>query len=527
MVGMYFQINDWILSVDENKLYRQDREVAVEPRLINLLYFLARNSGEVFCREELIEHVWNGAIVTDQVVTQSIFELRKLLRDGREENINYLTTVPKRGYKLMANVSEITSEQFVQQRVGVVASNEPVKDLSVSETPHSETSEIINEVSFPAAPLTRALSYRSKANPRLNKTGQVSRWKSITLDIMWVSVLIVAFALFTYHQSATKITQAMDTHLIEFRLQNSFSKQASNDELADGVVQKLMADIIQVSDYRVHLSQTPFSSGIVPGKSVTVEVKEQANKAYLDVEYRSNASNTILFSRQYSLATSQLHHVMEQASFDLMQALDVPNAEQKASQLMQGLPSDHQALTLLIHANHYLNLSKPQDFKHAIALLERVLKIEPHNAYVQAELLIAYYVQLALDPALMSVNEQINVVSQTLSHELEQTQHTLPARVYEALALHEMVSDNPDKAQVYLQLSLEKRSSVLSYVLLGKLSELKGDRERASDAYSEAFYMNTSMETYMLCENLAFYSNLKSIDYALYRSVHPSVVPVI
>ena len=37
MVGVYFQINDWVLSVDENKLYRQDREVTVEPRLINFL----------------------------------------------------------------------------------------------------------------------------------------------------------------------------------------------------------------------------------------------------------------------------------------------------------------------------------------------------------------------------------------------------------------------------------------------------------------------------------------------------------
>nr|MBF4218730.1 transcriptional regulator CadC [Vibrio anguillarum] len=55
MIGIHFQINDWMLSVDENKLYRQDREVSVEPRLINLLYFLAKNAGEVFCREELIE----------------------------------------------------------------------------------------------------------------------------------------------------------------------------------------------------------------------------------------------------------------------------------------------------------------------------------------------------------------------------------------------------------------------------------------------------------------------------------------
>ncbi|MGU3842475.1 winged helix-turn-helix domain-containing protein, partial [Vibrio diabolicus] len=103
MVGVYFQINDWVLSVDENKLYRQDREVTVEPRLINLLHFLAEHANEVFNREELIQYVWAGAIVTDQVVTQSIFELRKLLRDGREENTSYVITVPKRGYKLVAN----------------------------------------------------------------------------------------------------------------------------------------------------------------------------------------------------------------------------------------------------------------------------------------------------------------------------------------------------------------------------------------------------------------------------------------
>ncbi|POF54471.1 winged helix-turn-helix domain-containing protein, partial [Vibrio vulnificus] len=113
MIGIYFQINDWVLCIDENKLYRQDREVSVEPRLINLLHFLAEHVGEVFGREELIQHVWDGAIVTDQVVTQSIFELRKLLRDGREENLSYVVTVPKRGYKLVANVERLTANPYL------------------------------------------------------------------------------------------------------------------------------------------------------------------------------------------------------------------------------------------------------------------------------------------------------------------------------------------------------------------------------------------------------------------------------
>ncbi|MGC3835091.1 winged helix-turn-helix domain-containing protein [Moritella viscosa] len=79
MNGLCFQISNWILIVEENKLYRQGREVTVEPRLVNLLSFLALSPSEVFGREELIEHIWDGAIVSDQVVTQSIFELRKIL----------------------------------------------------------------------------------------------------------------------------------------------------------------------------------------------------------------------------------------------------------------------------------------------------------------------------------------------------------------------------------------------------------------------------------------------------------------
>lgn len=107
MVLPFYRIHDWVLRVDENKLYRQDREVSLEPRLANLLRFLADNPETVFGRDELIESVWEGAVVTDQVVTQSIFELRKILKDGDANPVDYIATVPKRGYKLVAPVSEL------------------------------------------------------------------------------------------------------------------------------------------------------------------------------------------------------------------------------------------------------------------------------------------------------------------------------------------------------------------------------------------------------------------------------------
>ncbi|WP_072671300.1 lysine decarboxylation/transport transcriptional activator CadC [Vibrio injensis] len=520
MVGIHFQINDWRLNVDENKLYRQDREVSVEPRLINLLYFLAKNPGEVFCREQLIEHVWGGAIVTDQVVTQSIFELRKLLRDGREENIHYLTTVPKRGYKLVANVTEMAPDPtFESKPITVDDCSENGVDL------HHNMQAPSADMVFPAGPLTRALNSRNSPPVRGKMT--IRRWTSLAFDVLWIGILIIALGLFTYYQSATNITQAIDTHLIEFTFQEAMIQDANHLELSDGLVQKLAADIAQTSHYRVRLSKAHFVSGILPGKTVTVKIQEQAGHTYLDVEYRNNASGTVLFNRQYPLLFPQIRQVMEKASLDLMQALAVPDAEKKARWLMVGMPENQQALLKLVRAHHYLNLSQAASFKEGIRLLEEALQIEPVNHYLQAELLVAYHVQTALDPSQTLSVERSNQLTQQLLLAQEQGYPLQQPRIFEALALHEIIRDNPQQANRYLQEALSRRESVFGHVLQGKLAELQGDSESASEAYSEAFYGDISLETYMLCENLAFYSNLKSIDYALYRAVHPSVTTVL
>ncbi|EEX95028.1 transcriptional activator of cad operon [Vibrio orientalis CIP 102891 = ATCC 33934] len=509
---MYLQINDWVLSVDENKLYRQDREVSVEPRLINLLLFLAQHVGEVFCREELIEHVWSGAIVTDQVVTQSIFELRKLLKDGREDNTHYVVTVPKRGYKLVANVEAL-------ERLPLGKGKTPdVTQASVHAEPVQSGNS--SEMTFPAGPLTRAVCQKRRSGYfTLN-----SRGKHNVLNALWISLLVVFIAIFTYHQTGVKITQAIDAHLIEFQYQDGFNNSQLSHELADGITQKLMSDITQVSSYRVQLDKADFTSGILPGKTVSVRVEDENGSEFLVVEYRNNSSEKVIFSRQYPLAIQHLKAILRQVAVDLMTAMKIPQPEQKSNALVVGLPNDAQAMQLLIQANHYLNQSDVKPFKHGVDLLEQVLQIEPNNLYVQAELYISYYVAQALDTEQELNQSRVNALSRNLEASRPILVAPVQPRIYEALALHATLSNHMDVAKRYLDQALATRDSTLSYVLLGKHAELMGDLDQASEAYSEAFYIDTAIETYMLCENMIFYTNLKSLDYALYRSVHPSVV---
>lgn len=537
MVGICFQINDWTLVVEENKLYRQDREVSVEPRLVNLLQFLAQHSGEVFCRDELIKHVWDGAFVTDQVVTQSIFELRKILRDGRLDNARYLVTVPKRGYKLVAETQIVNFENTEFWKPcdhsatvkPLVSNNIELQNIDSELTDDKEPSTE-PDLSFPSGPLTRAMTTISKDVENEKKKQGTSfnsfhRWKLLAFDAFLVCILIAVIMSATYQQTSTHITKAIDIDLIEFTFHESRNQKDETEFLADGISQKLMADLASIGDYRVQIDKTAFTTGILPGKVVAVRVEEQQNKTYLDVEYRSNTSNKVLFSRQYRMTTSNLEQVLRQSSLDLMKALGVQVSTEQMDDLMAGLPKEPGLLEMLIQANHYINQPDPRLFEQGIRLLEKISAAEPNNGYISAELYIAYNAFSALNPALELNDNTIKIdnLSQNLTeiYGLE-TDERLPARIYEALAMNAIKQDNKEAAQHYLNLAFKRRESAFSYILEGKLEELNGNLDLAGDAYSRAFFMDTSLETYMLSENLAFYSDLETVAYFMYKAIKPS-----
>lgn len=93
-----YSFDVWLFIPDEDKLIMDNEDVIIDNRLSKLLDFFCQNPKIVFSRDELINEVWNGSILTDQVITQAIFELRKTLKSAERHSMGYITTVPKRGY---------------------------------------------------------------------------------------------------------------------------------------------------------------------------------------------------------------------------------------------------------------------------------------------------------------------------------------------------------------------------------------------------------------------------------------------
>ncbi len=69
---------------------------------MRLFSVLAERAPQIVSREELTEEVWQGTFVTDEVLTQSVSELRKALGDDPREP-RFIVTVPKRGYQLIVS----------------------------------------------------------------------------------------------------------------------------------------------------------------------------------------------------------------------------------------------------------------------------------------------------------------------------------------------------------------------------------------------------------------------------------------
>lgn len=103
-----FLIAEWQVSPAEGLLTRGREKVRLEPRAMEVLVYFASRPGEVITREELERDVWEGAVVGYDAVTNTVIKLRKAFGDdARRPRI--IQTVPKRGYRLLAEVREAGS----------------------------------------------------------------------------------------------------------------------------------------------------------------------------------------------------------------------------------------------------------------------------------------------------------------------------------------------------------------------------------------------------------------------------------
>ena len=114
-----FRVGDWMVAPRGNRLTGPEGDVRLEPKVMQVLACLAAEPGRTVTKDEFMEQVWTGTVVSDDVLARCISELRKVFGDN-PRSPNYIETVRKSGYRLVLELTALHAAMGVQVEMGDV-----------------------------------------------------------------------------------------------------------------------------------------------------------------------------------------------------------------------------------------------------------------------------------------------------------------------------------------------------------------------------------------------------------------------
>jgi TolB-like protein/DNA-binding winged helix-turn-helix (wHTH) protein/Flp pilus assembly protein TadD len=205
------------VSFQSGELRRAGMKIKVQQQPLKVLEVLLERPGEVVTREELRSRVWAGEEFGDfdQAVNIAIGKLRSAFGDSAE-NPHFIETVPKRGYRFIAEVS--------------------APSVNPPPIPSQPAAEMDDEGGSP--PLVHLMAVPVVPDRR--------KWRAIAGLVLFLGLL----AGLTWFYRARVTKPATIQSLAVLPLEN-LSGDVSQDYFADGMTDELITDLAQISALRV------------------------------------------------------------------------------------------------------------------------------------------------------------------------------------------------------------------------------------------------------------------------------------
>ena len=100
-----YLFEDYAFDTDRRELRRGTDAIPVAPQVFDLLDYLIRNRERVVSKDDLINAVWNGRIVSDAALTTRLNAARSAIGDTGERQ-RLIKTLPRKGFRFVGTVEE-------------------------------------------------------------------------------------------------------------------------------------------------------------------------------------------------------------------------------------------------------------------------------------------------------------------------------------------------------------------------------------------------------------------------------------
>lgn len=136
--NLRLQVGDHVIDVGALRVLTRPELPRLSGKSLAVLIELVRHGGVTVTRGQLLDRIWAERVITPDVLTQAIAELRRAFHDD-VKSPRYIETVPRVGYRLLASVNLLHSESSVviEDTVPADASNDDA--LAAIPVPRPET----------------------------------------------------------------------------------------------------------------------------------------------------------------------------------------------------------------------------------------------------------------------------------------------------------------------------------------------------------------------------------------------------
>src|SRR6185503_1991129 len=127
--SLHLHFGEYEIDLAAFELRRNGQPCAVEPQVLELLAYLVRSAGRLATKADLIEHVWDGRIVSDSTLASRVKSARRAIGDDGEQQ-RLIKTVHSRGVRFVGEVRvEVGSAAAVAARLQEPATAAPKIDI--------------------------------------------------------------------------------------------------------------------------------------------------------------------------------------------------------------------------------------------------------------------------------------------------------------------------------------------------------------------------------------------------------------
>jgi DNA-binding winged helix-turn-helix (wHTH) protein/TolB-like protein/Flp pilus assembly protein TadD len=403
-INDFYDFDSFRVDTRERVLLRDGEMVQLTPKAFETLLVLIQNNNRVTEKDELMKRIWPETFVEEANLAVNISLLRKTLGE-RPGGGQYIETIPRRGYRFVANVTQkwdepttvIIRERTIA-RVVIEQDDEQTGDHQGSRQA-SDAGQQLAPIDVRPTARSRAALMGQAAYARRARPSLLARIKHRKVAALLFTALVVGAGVATYllfFKHPTGVGQPRKLAVLPFR---NIRPEAETDflgfSLADAVITRLgyvSSLIVRPSSY-----VDKYRNREIDPKAVAKELNvdtllvgsylKEGEDLRINVQLIDVTINEILWPGTIDLKYEKLMTVQDRVSQQIIKELQLSLSSTESERLERNAPQNANAYEFFLRG---VNLYSANDFAQALNMLEKSVELDPNYDEAWAHLGRAY-----------------------------------------------------------------------------------------------------------------------------------------